>query len=266
MVAIVFLSSMNEGAKLAHLLSTIGSFDSVVHVTSRDDYHTGIKDNPRAACFFASPMDAPCTSSQYWVAVGKTDAEAIRAFAFSAHGFIHLPLRPQQVSMVVAEVCWQEHLAQQRRKFNALIKGVCQQYGLSRHALSATLRRRYAQYRAPALITVKTHDGLCRLALHDVLWVEAQGDYMKIHLVKQEVVVRATLLSLLQQLGSQHFLRCNRSIAVNIHQLADIDRLDGRVSVLLNNGKRIKVSPRYQHCGWQLLYKQQDAEPIRRCR
>jgi DNA-binding LytR/AlgR family response regulator len=57
----------------------------------------------------------------------------------------------------------------------------------------------------------------------DIHYVEAMGNYLKLHLSKKVVIVHGTLKHIEQLLKPHGFLRCHKTFIV---QLAVVDRLD----------------------------------------
>lgn len=257
MIGLVFLPSASDGAMLARVLSGLRVFDRLIHVTCENDYRSRLVDVPLSVCFSSAGHIAtyspPPYTPPYWIAVGKTQCDALNAFACSAKAFIRLPINIRQLKAVVKKAYDHHQKVQQRRQFAYLIDGLCMQYGVTKEALAATLRHQYAQYKAPSFVSVKGQDGWCCLLPSDILWVEACGDYMQIQLINKRILVRSTLHALLQKLGSQHFLRCNRSVVVNIEHVARVSNFNGQLSVILTGGEQIKLSPRYQCRRWQAL-------------
>jgi two-component system LytT family response regulator len=63
-----------------------------------------------------------------------------------------------------------------------------------------------------------------RVAFDEILFVEAEGEYLKIHLVDdRELLVYKRLKSLLQELPNNRFKQTHRSYIINITQIDSID-------------------------------------------
>lgn len=73
------------------------------------------------------------------------------------------------------------------------------------------------------LFEVKGENGTQLIAIHDVVYLEANGSYAKLHSFYGRVVtVSSNLKSTIEQLEADHcdsFIRINRSIAVNCHYI-----------------------------------------------
>lgn len=77
----------------------------------------------------------------------------------------------------------------------------------------------------------------------DIDWVQAAGNYSRIHAHGQTFVVRGVLRFLEQQLASFHFVRIGRSYIVNMAKVFEIRRVDRkRHVVVLTTGARLRIS------------------------
>lgn len=80
----------------------------------------------------------------------------------------------------------------------------------------------------------------------DIEWIEADGDYAKLHLVSGDVPLRESLQQLDQLLDPTLFVRVHRSAIVRIDQVVELQPLPNRdAMVRLRNGTPIRVSRRY---------------------
>ncbi|HRK74100.1 MAG TPA: LytTR family DNA-binding domain-containing protein [Rhodothermales bacterium] len=71
-------------------------------------------------------------------------------------------------------------------------------------------------------VFIKTEGRLVKLALTDIQWIEAQGDYVRIHTVKENYVVHGTIKGFEEKLPTNAFSRVHRSFIVRIDQIVDI--------------------------------------------
>jgi two-component system LytT family response regulator len=83
--------------------------------------------------------------------------------------------------------------------------------------------------------------------VRDIHWIEAAGNYARIHAAGRSHEVRETLTSLEGKLNPKDFLRIHRSAIVNIQFVKEIHPwFHGYHLVLLENGRKLRMS-RYQH-------------------
>lgn len=82
----------------------------------------------------------------------------------------------------------------------------------------------------------------------DILWVEAAGNYVELHLARgRAILMRTTLASLQQRLESAGFLRIHRSRLVNTVVVDSVENQPaGDATLSLNDGATISASRRYR--------------------
>jgi len=71
-------------------------------------------------------------------------------------------------------------------------------------------------------IMIKSSKTLHKILLEDILFVEAYGDYVKVHLNDQYILTNATFTSILEVLPSQLFIRTHKSFAINFKKMNSI--------------------------------------------
>jgi two-component system LytT family response regulator len=81
----------------------------------------------------------------------------------------------------------------------------------------------------------------------DVQWIEASGNYARLHVGGRSYDVRETLTSLVGKLDPREFVRIHRSTVVNLQCVKEVHPwFHGYHLVLLENGQELRMS-RYQH-------------------
>ena len=84
------------------------------------------------------------------------------------------------------------------------------------------------------------------VATKDIDWIEAEGNYICLHVGNRDYELRETLAALEERLNPSEFLRIHRSTIVNIHRIKEIQAwFHGYHRVLLENGTELRMS-RYQ--------------------
>jgi two-component system LytT family response regulator len=90
----------------------------------------------------------------------------------------------------------------------------------------------------------------------EIEWIEAQGNYIRIHFGKQSSLMRETLGNLATQLDPRRFARIHRSQIVNIDHILELQPWSHRdYRVVLRNGTRLTLSRTYKDQLYQLLGK-----------
>ena len=92
-------------------------------------------------------------------------------------------------------------------------------------------------------IVVKSGSKIKIIPVHDVLYLEAADDYVKIHIKEGYFLKNKTMSHFEQVLDEQQFVRSHRSYIINVQQITRIDpyEKDGHVAIL-KAGTQIPVS------------------------
>ncbi len=85
------------------------------------------------------------------------------------------------------------------------------------------------------------------IAASDIAWLEAEANYVGLHVNGHDYLVRSTLADFLLQLDPTRFVRVHRSYAVNLDAVAEIEPLDsGDARLLMKDGSTVPCSRRYR--------------------
>jgi two-component system LytT family response regulator len=85
------------------------------------------------------------------------------------------------------------------------------------------------------------------IAVETIDWIEADGNYVHIHVGKQAYLHRETLRGLLATLDPGRFLRIHRGTLVNVERIREIHPLfQGNAEVVLHDGTRLNLSRRFR--------------------
>lgn len=96
---------------------------------------------------------------------------------------------------------------------------------------------------------LEIRDGAKRywLATNDILWVEAAGNYVELHLAERSLLRRQTLAALENELADRDFVRIHRSRLVNARHVAATQSNDsGDFTVTLTDGRQISGGRRWR--------------------
>jgi len=90
--------------------------------------------------------------------------------------------------------------------------------------------------------------------LQDIRWIEAQGDYIRVHTTQRNLLTRMTLTHALEQLPAAKFVRIHKSCIVNV---AFVRRLKPTTAwgrpLELDDGTTLNISRSYRSAVEQLL-------------
>ena len=85
------------------------------------------------------------------------------------------------------------------------------------------------------------------IAAGDIEWLQAQGNYVGLHVNGHDYLLRSTLADFLLQLDPARFVRVHRSHAVNLDRVAEIEPLEsGDARLRMKDGSQVPCSRRYR--------------------
>lgn len=112
------------------------------------------------------------------------------------------------------------------------------------------------------LLVIKARSRLLFLRSAELRWVQAQGDYARLHFKGASYVTRATMRGLQYRLDPTQFIRIHRSTIVNIAEIGEIQPLfNGEYCVMLRDGTQLTLSRRYRAALDGILRSQQGRLP-----
>jgi two-component system LytT family response regulator len=150
------------------------------------------------------------------------DRYAVRAFEINAVDYLVKPFTESRFDEALARL-------RERRLSGAAADG------LSR--LLQDLGRR------PDRLLVPDGNRIVPLAVPEIAWIKAEGDYARIHTGAKSYLVYRTLNDLEGRLDPADFMRVHRSAIVRLDRIAELEPVDsGRYQLTLRDGTRIVVS------------------------
>lgn len=97
----------------------------------------------------------------------------------------------------------------------------------------------------PSRVLVQHNKKLITVPVASIQWVEAYGDYSKLHVDKQAYLSNFGITDLEQKLDPQQFLRVHRSSIINLDTVKELNKYGKSYDVTLLNGEVIRVSRGY---------------------
>jgi two-component system, LytTR family, response regulator len=91
-------------------------------------------------------------------------------------------------------------------------------------------------------LVVRDGSQIVFVRIDSVIWMESAGNYVIIHTIGDNHILRETLNDLEQRLPRESFLRVSRSAIVNLHHLSALHCETGRWTAVLANGQHIPVT------------------------
>jgi two-component system, LytTR family, response regulator len=169
------------------------------------------------------------------VFVTAFDQYALRAFDVNALDYLLKPFtddRFRQSLERAKQLVRQGRLGDLSRKLAALLD----------HDEPAPARPRYLDR-----LVVKSGGKVTLLPVGEIEWIDAEGDYVRIHVGKTWHLLRETMKNLEDQLDSARFVRIHRSTIVNLEKVKELQPFfRGEYVVVLHNGTTLKLSRGYR--------------------
>ncbi|HJW95449.1 MAG TPA: LytTR family DNA-binding domain-containing protein [Thermoanaerobaculia bacterium] len=96
-------------------------------------------------------------------------------------------------------------------------------------------------------LAVRVKGRVLLLRVREITYIEAAGNYARVHIGKESHLVRQTLAALEEKLDPKHFVRIHRSTIVNIDAIRELQPWFGGDSVIvLNDGTELTMSRTYR--------------------
>ena len=96
-------------------------------------------------------------------------------------------------------------------------------------------------------LMIKTPQRIYFVRTDEVDWIEAAGNYVRLHADGKTHLLRQTMNALERQLDPDRFLRIHRSTIVNVDRVRELNRMfNGEYEVRLNDGTTLTLSRGYR--------------------
>jgi len=96
-------------------------------------------------------------------------------------------------------------------------------------------------------LVIKSAGRLFFLRIAEIDWVEAAGNYVKLHVGTEEHLLRETMNGIEQKLDPDTFFRIHRSRIVNMERIKELQPwFNGEYVVILHNGTKLTLSRGYR--------------------
>lgn len=96
-------------------------------------------------------------------------------------------------------------------------------------------------------LVVKSAGKVTLLRVDEIEWIDAEGDYVRIHVGKAWHLLRETMKNLEARLDPTRFVRIHRSTIVNLERVKELQPFfRGEYVVVLNGGTTLKLSRGYR--------------------
>jgi two-component system LytT family response regulator len=160
------------------------------------------------------------------------DQYAIKAFEVHAIDYLLKPFNRERIHRAVARA--REHIESKRlgnldERLNALIADL-------------KTEKKYIDR-----LVVKSVGRVFFLKTDEIDWIEAAGNYVKLHVGRESHMIRETMNGIESKLDPEQFLRIHRSTVVNIDRIKELQPMfSGDYVVILRNGAELALSRNYR--------------------
>jgi two-component system LytT family response regulator len=163
------------------------------------------------------------------------DEYALRAFEVHALDYLLKPIDDERFRLALQRA--RTHLRQKTesalgQRLTSLLSSLS-----SNNSLLPKTRERFV---------IKSSGRISFIKAEEVDWIEAVGDYARLHVGKQAHLIRETMSALATELDAR-FLRIHRSLIVNAERIKELHPLfNGEYNVILRDGTELKSSRSYR--------------------
>jgi two-component system LytT family response regulator len=92
-------------------------------------------------------------------------------------------------------------------------------------------------------LMIKLTNRVILLNVNEIDWIEADGNYAKLHVGRKSHMLREKMNDLESQLDPQRFVRVHRSIIVNLNRIKELyPHFNGDYIIVLEDGTQLKLS------------------------
>ena len=228
--------------RLTSLLATEPDVDLVAQATDGEEAATAIHDHAPDLVFLDVQMPqmdgfevietVGTDKMPLVIFVTAYDQHALKAFQVRALDYLLKPFDRER---------FRDALQRARKQLERDETG-----DLGRRLLALVKDLRRDQPRAERLV-VKSGGRLFFLRTDEIDWVEAAGNYVRLHVGPSSHLLRETMNAIEGRLDPEKFFRIHRSRIVNMERIQELQPwLNGEYAVLLRTGTRLTLSRGYR--------------------
>jgi two-component system, LytTR family, response regulator len=169
------------------------------------------------------------------------DQYALRAFEVHALDYLLKPFDRERFSKALQRA--RQHIERMRA-------------GTVNQQLAALLADLKAKPKTVERLVIKAGGRVFFLRVDEIDWIEAAANYVRLHVGKEEHLLRETINGLAEKLDPEKFLRIHRSTIVNLERIKEMQPwFHGDYVVILQDGTQLNSSRGYREELHRLLGK-----------
>jgi two-component system LytT family response regulator len=167
----------------------------------------------------------------YVVFVTAYDQYALKAFEVHALDYVLKPFNAERFSQAL------------QRARTAIAKRDDLDGSVDKDRLRSLVASLTAEQREKQRIVVKSSGRVFFVKVDDIDWIEAEGNYVRLHMGAQSHLLRETMKGMESVLDAGQFIRIHRSTIVNADRIRELQPLfHGEYAVILRDGTRLVAS------------------------
>jgi two-component system, LytTR family, response regulator len=167
----------------------------------------------------------------YVVFVTAYDQYALQAFEVHALDYVLKPFNAERFSQAL------------QRARAAISKRDDVEGSVDKDRLRSLVASLTAEQREKQRIVVKSSGRVFFVKVDDIDWIEAEGNYVRLHMGTQSHLLRETMKGMESVLDTAQFIRIHRSTIVNADRIRELQPLfHGEYAVILRDGTRLVAS------------------------
>ena len=171
------------------------------------------------------------------------DQYALRAFEVHALDYLLKPFDPERFRRAFER--GRSQLERRTAGQSQRIVALLEEMAAERRALEervAETRPKYLEW-----VMVRGREKIEFVRTEGVDWIEAEGNYVRLHAGRESYLIREKISTLEERLDPAHFLRVHRSTMVNLNRVGELRPLpSGDCVMLLKDGTELKLSRGYR--------------------
>ncbi len=165
------------------------------------------------------------------VFVTAYDQYALKAFEVHALDYVLKPFNAERFALAL------------QRARTAIARRDEGDAGVDRDRLRTLVASLTAEQREKQRIVVKSSGRVFFVKVDDIDWIEAEGNYVRLHMGAQSHLLRETMKGMESVLDAGQFIRIHRSTIVNADRIRELQPLfHGEYAVILRDGTRLVAS------------------------
>jgi two-component system LytT family response regulator len=173
------------------------------------------------------------------VFVTAYDAYAVRAFAEQALDYLLKPFDAERLAASLDRVRERRELAE--RPSIAAVRQMIER--AQEDALSSDVATDGSPREFLRRLTVRSTGKIEIVLVSEIEWIEAAGNYVRLHTPGARPLLRETMRNLVERLDPAHFVRIHRGALVNLDTIVKMEPLvSGDCIVRLRSGIRLRMS------------------------